>query len=115
MWSNLNLLFWLSLIPFTTGWLGENHGGSLPTVLYAAVLLMCGFAYSMLQAQVIKHAQNRDELIKELRANPKGLISLVCYALAVAAGFYMPIISDVLIILISILWFIPDRRIERSL
>ena len=115
MWANLNLLFWLSLIPFTTGWLGENHGGSYPTALYAAVLLLCAISYSVLQWSVVAHATNRHGLIAELSKSKKGYISLLAYALAIPAAFVNPIISDVLIIFVSLLWFVPDRRIEKYL
>lgn len=115
MWSNLNLLFWLSLIPFGAGWLGENHGSKAGTVLYSAILLMCAISYSALQWQVLKHSENREQLIKEFNKSPKGVISLIFYSLAVLTGFYQPIVSDVLIILVSLMWFIPDRRIEKYL
>lgn len=113
MWANLNLLFWLSLIPFTTGWLGANHGGTAPTALYAAVLLMCGLAYSLLQWSVVKHAQKREQLAGELIKSQKGTVSLAFYLLAVAFAFINPMISDALIILVAIMWFIPDKRIEK--
>jgi uncharacterized membrane protein len=113
MWSNLNLLFWLSLIPFTTGWLGENHGGNLPTALYASVLLFCSLAYTLLQWAVIKHSEKREGLITELSKSKKGLISLMSYVLAVAFAFFVPPVSDVLIILVALIWFIPDKRIEK--
>lgn len=113
MWANLNLLFWLSLIPFTTGWLGANHGGSAPTALYAAVLFLCGASYSLLQWSVVKHSDKREQLAEELIKSKKGMISLVSYLLAVALAFYSPIISDVLIILVAVIWFIPDKRIEK--
>lgn len=115
MWANLHLLFWLSMIPFATGWLGANHGGKIPTALYAAILLMCAFAYFLLQAQVVRHAENRDELYKELSKTKKGVISIVCYCLALACAFFLPIISDILIILVALMWFVPDRRIEKYL
>lgn len=113
MWANLHLLFWLSLIPFTTGWLGANHGGHVPTALYAAVLLMCSIAYTILQYTVVIHSANRHELMAELRKSRKGLISLVSYALAVSLAFYNPMVSDLLIVFVAIIWFIPDRRIEK--
>lgn len=113
MWTNLNLLFWLSIIPFSTGWLGANHGGKIPTVVYSAVLLLCALAYSFLQAAVVRHAENRAELITELNKSKKGLISLVCYAAAVLFAFWNPIISDVFILLVALMWFVPDRRIEK--
>lgn len=115
MWTNLNLLFWLSLIPFSTGWLGANHGGKAPTILYAAILLLCALSYTLLQSQVIKHSENREELTKELYRSPKGMISLILYTFAALAGFYNPIISDVLIFLVAAMWFVPDRRIEKFL
>ncbi|MEI8249305.1 MAG: TMEM175 family protein [Candidatus Taylorbacteria bacterium] len=115
MWSNLNLLFWLSLIPFATGWLGENHGGTIPTVFYSLILLLCAISYTIFQDQVVRHSSNRQEFKKELNKSHKGIISLACYVLAVCFGFYNPIISDVLIIFVAIMWFIPDKRIEKYL
>lgn len=115
MWANLNLLFWLSFIPFTTGWLGENHGGNVPTALYSAILFLSGLAYSLLQWRVIVHSDKRSQLMNEFNKSKKGLISLASYGLAFFAAFYNPIISDVLIILVALLWFVPDRRIEKYL
>ena len=113
MWSNLYLLFWLSFIPVVTEWLGGNFYAHLPTALYAFVLLMCSLGYTLLQWRVLKHVQNREDLIEELRSKPKGVISLILYTVAVVMAFYFPIISDILIILVSIMWFIPDRRLEK--
>lgn len=115
MWANLNLLFWLSFIPFTTSWLGQNHGGSYPTALYSGLLLVCAFSYSLLQFQVIKHAEKREELVAELKRSKKGFISLLSYSLALALAFLSPIVSDVLILFVAALWFVPDRRIEKVL
>jgi uncharacterized membrane protein len=115
MWTNINLLFWLSLIPFSTGWLGANFGSNAPTLLYAAVLLLCALSYTLLQSQIIKHSENRDELYDELKNNPKGMVSIIFYALAIIAAFYKPAISDILIILVALIWFVPDRRIEKYL
>jgi uncharacterized membrane protein len=115
MWSNLNLLFWMSLIPFGAGWLGENHGSGSATVLYSLILLMCAIAYFLLQWQVLKHATNREQLIKEFNKSPKGTVSLVLYAAAVLVGAYYPIVADIFIVLVSVMWFIPDRRIEKYL
>lgn len=115
MWSNLLLLFCLSLIPFATGWLGANHGGQYPTALYAFVLLLCAISYSMLQWAVVRHAENRDELTRELSRSKKGIISLLSYAAAAVLAFYAPAVSDVLIIFVALIWFVPDRRIERLL
>lgn len=115
MWTNLHLLFWLSLIPFATGWLGANHGGSVPTAFYASVLLLCGIAYTFLQWAVVRHSENREQLKREMEKSPKGLVSIVCYVLAVPFSFVNPLISDILIVLVAFIWFIPDRRIEKYL
>ncbi|MBX4200913.1 TMEM175 family protein [Candidatus Parcubacteria bacterium] len=113
MWSNLYLLFWLSIIPITTAWLGENYLSHLPAALYAFVLLMAALAYTLLQWQVLEHNENKDMVHEELKRRPKGIASLVCYILAVLAAFYNPLISYALIALVSLLWFIPDKRIEK--
>lgn len=115
MWANLNLLFWLSLIPFSTGWLGENHGGKAPTVLFATILLLCALSYMILQSQIINHSEQKENLINELNKSKKGRISLIFYILAVVFGFYNPIISDIFIVLVSLMWLIPDKRIEKYL
>jgi len=113
MWANLNLLFWLSFIPFTTGWLGANHGGAVPTAVYAAILLLCSISYSLLQWQVVRHSEKRKQIFVELVKSKKGMVSLLCYFLAVILAFASPIISDILIIFVSVIWFIPDRRIAK--
>jgi uncharacterized membrane protein len=115
MWANINLLFWLSLIPFSTGWLGGNYAQHAPTVIYSAILLLCSISYAILQAQVIKHASKREKLEQELRSSLKGTVSVISYGIAVVAGFYQPIVSDIFIILVLVLWFIPDQRIEKYL
>jgi len=111
MWANLHLLFWLSLIPFTTGWLGKFFGSAGPTAAYSAVLFFSAIAYTILQFRVLKHSDNRDELLKRITSSNKGLISLGSYAAAVAFAFVMPVISYTLIVLVGAMWFIPDRRI----
>ena len=113
MWANLNLLFWLSLIPFGAAWLGLNHGDKLPTAVYSGILLCCALAYSLLQRAVIFHAENKQALTEELNRSKKGLISLISYILAVILAFFHPLISDCLILLVAIMWFIPDRRLEK--
>lgn len=115
MWANLHLLFWLSLIPFSTGWLGENHGSSLPTAFYACILFACAAAYTILQQTIISHSENGQVMKEEIKKSWKGKISLLSYLLSVPLAFIHPIISDVLIIAVSIMWFIPDRRIEKHL
>lgn len=113
MWANLNLLFWISFIPFTTGWLGANQGGAWPTALYAMVLFIAGVSYSLLQYTVVRHAEHRAELQATLNKSKKGIISLLCYLLAVAMAFVNPIISDVLIFVVAFVWFVPDQRIAK--
>ncbi len=113
MWANLHLLFWLSLIPFTTRWLGENHGGSWPTALYGAVLLMAACAYTILQTAIVA-LQGRDSALRAaLGSDWKGKLSLASYAAAIALAFVNQWFSDALYVFVAILWVIPDRRLAR--
>lgn len=115
MWANLHLLFWLSLVPFTTGWFGENHGAKIPTALYAAVLLMSAIAYSILQYAVLQHSEKKHTILAELNKSKKGTFSLLSYSLAIVFAFFNPTISYICIVLVALLWFIPDKRIEKYL
>jgi len=115
MWSNHLLLFCLSLIPLTTIWCGTNHGAPVPTALYAGVLLLCGLSYTLLVQNVTAHSKNREEIQNEIKRNPKGIISLIFYALAIVFAFYHTAISDVLIILVALLWIIPDKSLAKFL
>ncbi len=113
MWANLHLLFWLSLVPFVTRWLGENHGGSWPTACYGGVLLMAGFAYRILQQSIIA-CQGRDSVLaRALGSDWKGTLSLVSYLLAIGLAFVNQWLADALYVGVAILWLVPDRRIER--
>jgi uncharacterized membrane protein len=116
LWANLFLLFWLSLMPFATAWMGENHFGALPVAVYAFDLMMCAIAYTVLQLRIIK-LHGRDSLLSNAVGHDrKGKISLVCYVLAVPsalAGY--PALAGALIVLVACIWLIPDRRIERHL
>ena len=113
LWANLHLLFWLSLIPFTTGWMGENHFAAAPSALYGVVLLMASIAYFILQ-QLIIAAQGADSLLKKAVGRDwKGKLSPLLYSLAVLAAFRSTWISQGLYVLVALLWLIPDRRIER--
>jgi TMEM175 potassium channel family protein len=115
LWANLHLLFWLSLIPFTTGWMGENHFAAAPSALYGVVLLMAAIAYWVLQ-QLIIAAQGRDSLLKKaIGADWKGKLSPVLYVVAILAAFWSHWISQAIYVLVALLWLIPDRRIERVL
>jgi uncharacterized membrane protein len=115
LWANLHLLFWLSLIPFATGWMGENHFAQLPTALYGTVLLMAAIAYTMLQTVIIR-AQGPDSRLKvAVGADRKGKISMLLYALAIPLSFYNQWISDSIYVAVALIWLVPDRRIERVL
>jgi uncharacterized membrane protein len=113
LWANLHLLFWLSLIPITTGWMGENHFASAPTALYGAVLLMAAIAYFILQNLIIA-SQGRDSLLKKaIGRDWKGKMSVVLYATAILAAFWWHRVSQGIYVLVALIWLIPDRRIER--
>jgi uncharacterized membrane protein len=115
LWANLYLLFWLSLVPFVTAWMGENHLGSAPTALYGVVLLMAAIAYLILQGQLLRSEGPRSVLAVALGSDRKGKVSLVVYLLAIGAAFLHPWISVLLYLLGALMWLIPDRRIERAL
>ena len=115
LWANLHLLFWLSLVPFATGWMGENHFASGPSALYGLVLLMTGVAYLILQQLIIK-SQGPDSILKKaVRHDWKGRLSPVLYAAAIVLAFRWEWISLGLYVLVALLWLIPDRRIEKVL
>ena len=112
LWANLHLLFWLSLFPFTTGWVGENHLASTPTAFYGFVLLMAAVAYWILQKAIIAQ-QGRDSLLAAaIGSDWKGKLSPVIYFVAIPLAFLNPWIASGLYVLVALLWFIPDRRIE---
>ena len=113
LWANLHLLFWLSLIPFVTGWMGENHFAALPVALYGAVLLMAGLAYFVLARALAAHHGSDSKLAMALGKDIKGIASLVIYAAAIPLSFVNPWIAFALYVVVAIIWFIPDRRIER--
>jgi uncharacterized membrane protein len=115
LWANLYLLFWMSLIPFTTGWIGENHHDALPTALYGAVLLMAGIAYLILQNIILAQPSTDPKVVEVFRKDRKGPISALLYASAVGLAFVYTAISDVIYVVVAALWLIPDRRIERVL
>ena len=113
MWSNLNLLFWLSLIPFATGWMGENHFESVPVAVYAVLMILCGVSYTILQV-VIENCHKEEKRLAAImhRQRGKGMASVFLYAAAVPLAFINPIISGALFVFVAVLWLIPDRRIE---
>ena len=114
LWANLHLLFWLSLVPFATGWMGENHFASAPTALYGFVLLMAGIAYYILQQRIIA-AQGSDSILrKAVGGDWKGKASPVLYAVAIGASLFSQWISQAIYWLVALIWLVPDRRIERA-
>ena len=115
LWANLHLLFWLSLVPFVTGWMSENHFAAVPVALYGVVLLMAGVAYYLL-ARVLVAQHGRDSaLARALGKDVKGMVSMVVYAAAIGLSFWNPWVACALYVAIAVMWFIPDARIERTL
>ena len=115
LWANLHLLFWLSLIPFTTGWMGENHFAKLPAAAYGVVLLMSGVAYLILQQRIIA-SQGEDSVLKKaVGADWKGKLSPVLYLAAILLAFVWSWLSVAIYAFVALMWVIPDRRIERIL
>src|SRR4051812_20971625 len=116
IWSNMHLLFWLSLIPFSTGWMGENHFQELPVALYAINLLLCAISYYILQKTIMKYHAFTEKLAEAMKKQEKkGMASLFLYIISVASAFYNPLISEAIFVVVSIMWVIPDRNIERAL
>ena len=115
LWANLHLLFWLSLFPFTTGWMGENHFTAVPTALYGAILLMAALAYYLLQKTII-HAEGQDSILrKAIGRDWKSKLSLVLYFVAIVATLRSARIAQMILVMAAAIWLIPDRRIERRL
>jgi len=115
LWANMHLLFWLSLTPFVTGWMGENHFHRFPVALYGVVLLMAGVAYSILVHVLVKHHGRDSTLAKAIGSDFKGKVSLGAYALAIPLAFVNVWFSMGIYFAVAALWFIPDRRIESTL
>ncbi len=115
LWANLHLLFWLSLIPFVTGWMGENHFAAWPVALYGVVLLCAAVAYFILTRVLISYHGKDSALAKALGGDFKGKVSVVFYAAAVALSFVSSWLACGLYVLVAIMWLIPDRRIEQAL
>jgi uncharacterized membrane protein len=115
LWANLHLLFWLSLVPFVTGWMGENHFAAAPTAGYGTVLLLAAIAYLILQRTIIA-SQGPDSLLAKAVGNDwKGKVSAVLYFTAILAAFWFRSISQSIYVLVALMWLVPDRRIERVL
>lgn len=115
LWANLHLLFWLSLLPFVTGWMGENHFAAAPVALYGLVLLLAALAYWLLQRTIVASQGGDSLLAKAIGRDVKGKLSPVLYALAIALAFVQQWAAEVLYVLVALMWLVPDRRIERML
>jgi uncharacterized membrane protein len=112
LWANLHLLFWLSLVPFVTRWMGESHLASLPTAIYGVVLLLAAIAYTILQRTIIADQGSDSKLAVAMGRDEKGKVSAALYAIAIPLAFVQPWIAATLYIIVALLWLIPDRRIE---
>ena len=115
LWANLHLLFWLSLFPFVTGWMGHNHFHTAPMALYGVVLLLAAIAYFILQQTIIASQGTGSILAKAIGRDVKGKISPILYATAIPAAFYKPWIAGSIYVFVALMWLVPDRRIERML
>jgi uncharacterized membrane protein len=113
LWANLHLLFWLSLMPFVTGWMGENHFAALPTALYGVVLMFSGVAYYILEQTIIRSQGPNSRLRAAVGNDAKGKISVVLYLVAIPLAFVHQLLSDAIYALVALSWLIPDRRIEQ--
>ncbi len=116
IWANMNLLFWLSLIPFATGWMGENHYAQNTVVLYAILLLLCGISFTILQISIERITRNNPKLVEAfVRVRHKGIFSLICYFLAIGLAYFNTLFSALLFCIVSIRWLVPDKNIERAI
>jgi uncharacterized membrane protein len=115
LWANLHLLFWLSLVPFATGWMGENHFAAFPVALYGVVLFCAAIAYFLLSQSLLAHHGKESTLARALGRDFKGKISVVIYAAAIVLSFLQPWLAIVLYVAVAIMWLMPDRRIEKVL
>lgn len=113
LWANLHLLFWLSVIPFVTGWMGENNFPIVPVACYGIVLMLSGFAYYILSRTLIAHLGHDSELALAIGHDTKGIRSLVIYLIGILVAFVNPMLAFGIYILVALMWFIPDSRIEK--
>jgi uncharacterized membrane protein len=115
LWANLHLLFWLSLVPFVTGWMGENHFAEVPTAVYGVVLLFSGVAYVILQGTIIAEHGKQSKLALAVGSDLKGKLSAALYAAAIPSAFVREWIADAIYVGVVLMWLVPDRRIESRL
>jgi uncharacterized membrane protein len=113
MWANLHLLFWLSLFPFVTGWMGQNHFTKAPTVLYGIVLLLAAMAYKLLQNAIVATHGPHSKLAASIGRDTKGRVSPLLYIIGIALSFWMPHLGEAVYIIVAIVWLIPDTRLEK--
>jgi uncharacterized membrane protein len=113
LWANLHLLFWLSVIPFVTAWMGENHFATIPVAIYGVVLLMCAIAFTILARVLVAHHGRDSTLAIALGSDQKGKISLLFYATAIPLAFWDSRIAMAFYVAVALIWFLPDRRIEK--
>jgi TMEM175 potassium channel family protein len=114
LWANLHLLFWLSLVPFVTGWMGENHFAPMPTAAYGVVLLCCAVAWTILQTVIVRADERNARLAEALGGDLKAKLSLAMYVAAVPLAFVHQTISHILYATVALMWLVPDRRFERA-
>ncbi|HOS47486.1 MAG TPA: TMEM175 family protein [Bacteroidia bacterium] len=115
LWANMHLLFWISLVPFATAWIGETGFVSAPMVVYGCILLFAAIAYFILQSQIIKQEGEASVLKKAIGNDIKGKMSPIIYLIAIISGLFNPGISGILYVVVALIWLIPDKRIERTL
>jgi uncharacterized membrane protein len=115
LWPNLHLLFWLSLVPFATDWMGENHFAPATLAVYGLVLLMAAFTFNVLQSRLIAADGPNSRLARAVAHNWKGRLSLVCYGLGIAASFWHEWVAEGIYVAVAVSWLVPNRRIEHSL
>ena len=115
LWANLHLLFWLSLIPFVTGWMGENHFTALPTAMYGVVLLMCAIAYTILLRCLIGNHGKDSAIARAIGGDLKGKFSLGIYVVGIALSIFFPAVALACYVLVALIWLVPDRRIVKAL
>lgn len=115
LWANLHLLFWLSLVPFASAWLGENYLSAVPAALYGGILVMCAIAYAILAQLLVHHEGQGSVIARAIGRDGKTWLSIAAYLAAIGAAFFLPLLSLALYAGVALAWLIPDRRIERAL
>lgn len=115
LWANLHLLFWLSLIPFVTDWMGENHFSAAPTSLYGVVLFCAGAAYYLLARALVQQHGKKSAIARAIGKDFKGKVSVLIYAIAIPTAFYIPYLSIAFYVFVELMWLFPDRRIEKAM